>query len=248
MSIKQTLKSGMTIRIAIVILLIFTAAIVLGLKISWFSIEEKNIPTCIWMGVSLLSTLLLSLYSNWKFAKDLRNQKPYLNSIKSKSFLIVLNWITVFYIACVLMAICFGKLNGTEFLSLFVGPILVIFVILFDLCILNIEKEIFEIEHKVKLVGFSALTGGTVSMEQLKLGSCENITAYQRAKSVIRYLDWPIFVGVCITTIICFVLPNITNIDSNNITGYVSGFASGATSMQIIVANFAYEFINCTGD
>lgn len=216
---RQVQEWGKIARVALLILVITVAVASSGTKEQWIKIPGENIIARIWFSASLFTTLVFTCWLNYVIAVTPRYSTPMLAE-KHKGPLMIINTSVLIYTILCISLILAGVIEDTWMLSVVGGPVLVVLILLFDMRVLKMEEAILDKEPKIQ----------------------ENIKACETAKAIVRHLDLPILIGVSTVSLICIIL-NYSSIGLNY-PSFTPGFASGATGMQIIVANVAFEFIH----
>ncbi len=195
-----------------------------GTEDQWIKLEGNNTLARIWLCASMFITFIFSIWINDSLIDSDRYNKPFLK--KHKVWLSRLHVAIVTYTMIIAITIFFadkspflGWFEDTRGFSFFGGPALVVLLYIFDRVILSMEKTLAERD--------------TEKTE-------EDIKEYQKARAVAYHLDVPILLGVTMTWIVCMLLTTTEQLHQN----YLAGFVSGATGMQIIIANVAFDIIN----
>ena len=205
------------VRICILGLVLLGAVITSATDGQWVILKGGNSIARIWFCASLLITGIFSVWLNHSLHRDERYSRNYLSKYKSDMYLI--NISVLLYVVVFFLLIFLGVIKDTRLLGIVGGPLLVGLVWLFDSRVISMEKAILNKDKGEK--------------------NMNNIMELRKSIAVVRHLDIPIFIGVCSVAVACLILTPI----QESFPDFIPGFASGATSMQIIVGNITYEII-----
>lgn len=210
------MKTTMLIRLFILLIIMIITIVTSGTKNQWILVEGPNTLARIWFSASLFITLVSTCWINISFSSSIRYKKDFLGIYSG--FITGISYLSAFYIAFTIFMIYYGKITDIRNLTLFGGFFLVLIVSAFDFVVYKAEKLLLEKSPNEKLE--------------------ENQVNLKNASASFFYLDIPISLGVLVTTLVCFILSSTTE------QNFIPGFAAGATGMQIIVANVAFEIIH----
>ena len=178
--------------------------------------------------VSLATTGLFTGWINITIIFNERYSKKELTKTKgswSVGFLLILIYTIISFLITLFNIIYDLPSSKVIFWLSLLGTIfLVVLVAYFDNKILCMEMKIQNIDNNANDTGLKEY----------------NQKARNAAHAIFNYLDIPILIGVSLTTIFCLIM----HFKENDLSGFISGFSAGATGMQIIIANVAFEFIH----
>lgn len=238
------LKKRIIIRLVLFIILCFSIVVVSYCKPKIFTDHYGNSSiflTRLWLLASLLATAILTYSANCETIsralnhcclEEDRNANITVNTMKCNH---LNHLIILFILVCTILTI--WKKAPLFFVILFVGPVLVALIMLFDYFVSELHKSLLaETEQLLSKTGDAEKKG---KYQRIRVND-EKI--YKQTKKVVWQLDLPVMAGVLLTFMIGMIIfPHSINIYIND--PYVIGFASGSTTLQLLVGNISFSVI-----
>ncbi len=186
----------------------------------FLKLEGDNKFSRIWFCASVCTTIIFSIWINYTIASDKRLVIPKFANLHGLIYLLFA--ITLIFSVGVVISIYSNYVKKLNLITLFCGPILVTLIVFFDGLVLSMEKRLSKENNEITI----------------------NVNLHN-AHSTFFYIDIPIFFSVWFTWLISsyWIGPFTGNFKIFDKI-FDPAFSAGATSLQIILANVAFEAIH----
>lgn len=222
--------------------------------IEWFEASPVEMLSRIWIIASLATTIIITFFANMEIVAEGASARMHADDWGRRIGQVSgLNSLILIYCLIVILA---AAIPATPLLAIYLlsGTGLVMLIMRFDWHLLGIaEIRLSELESRNTNSSTPEL-GTTKDPDSHNAERDDHQTeldkakeTYQTAEQTFFNLDIPLLAGVFIAFVIGqLLLPHVLlpeDATAAMVTIYADGFASGATAIQIVVANVAYGII-----